>query len=144
VERRVGVPLEECRGDLDVDVTLDGALDDTGLVLTRRNDRDLSRIENRRDAHRDRFARHVLLAEEIGCRVATRDGIERDEARGAVGARAGLVESDVARLADAKDLEVDPAGASDLELVSLRRVRDLGAWNVARRDVDVLALDIDA
>ena len=79
VERRVRMALKERRRDFDVDLAFDGALHDGRLVLAGRDDRDLARVENRRDAHRDRFARHVLLAEEVGGRVAARHGVERDE-----------------------------------------------------------------
>ena len=117
--------LQKRRRDLDVDLAFDRALDDARLVLAGRDDRDLARVENRRDAHRDRFARNVLLAEEIGRGVAPRDGVERHEPRATLGARAGLVEADVSRLADAENLKVDAAGALDRQLVALRRVVDL-------------------
>ena len=117
VERRVRMPLEERRRDLDVDLAFDGALDDARLVLAGRDDRDLTRVENRRDAHRHRLARHVLLAEEIGRGVAPRHGVERDEPGAALGAGAGFVEADVSRFPDAENLKVDAAGALDRQLV---------------------------
>jgi hypothetical protein len=103
------VPLEERRSDLEVDLALDGAPDDRRLVLAGGDDHDLARGEDRRDAHRHRLARHVLLAEEVGGRVEARDVVEVDDARAALDPRARLVEADVPGLADAQQLEVDAA-----------------------------------
>ena len=130
--------LEERRGDLEVDLAFDGALDDARLVLAGGDDRDLARLENRRDAHRDRFLRDELFAEEVGRGVATRHGVEMHEPRAALRARARLVEADVPRLADAEDLKVDAAGLGDVMLVSLALRFQRLARNVAARDVDVL------
>ena len=66
--------------------------------------------QDRVDAHRDRLARDVPLAEEVAGGVQAGDAVERDQARAAVARRAGLVEADVAGAADAQDLEVEPAG----------------------------------
>jgi hypothetical protein len=89
--------------------------------------------------------RDVLLAEEIGRRVAARDGVEGDEPGAALDARPRLVEADVPRLPDAEELEVDPAGRADGGLVALGRRRDLlarpgpvGDVGVGGRDVDVV------
>src|SRR6185312_3545030 len=117
VERRVRVRLEEGRRHLDVDVALDGAANDARLVLAGSDDRDLARVENGGDAHRYRLARHELFAEEVGCRVLARHGVERHEACATLGARSRLVEADVARLADAENLKIDSAGALDVALV---------------------------
>ena len=118
------MPLQERRGHLDVDVAFDGALHDARLVFARGDDRDFARVENRRHAHRDGFARHVFLAEEIGRCVSARHRVERDQSRAAVGARSGLIEADVSRLADAKNLKVDSASALDRQLVPLRQFDD--------------------
>jgi len=75
--------------------------------------------------------------------VALRDGVERHEARAAVRARAGLVEADVTRLADAEDLEIDSAGGDDGGLVRARRLADLLAADLPRRDVHPRRVDVD-
>ena len=142
VERRLGMALEERRGDLEVDLALDRPLDDARLVLAGGEQRDLARLEDRRDAHRHRFLRDELLAEEIRRGIATRHGVEMHEARAAVRAGARLVEADVARLADAEDLEVDAAGALDGRFVAAALLVHLIARNVAARDVDVLARNV--
>src|SRR5690606_41119069 len=96
------------------------------------------------DTHRDRLQRHVVLAEEVGCRVAARERVECDDPRTALEARAGLVEPDVTGLADAEDLEVDTARITDRLLIALRLRLDLLARHVAPREVDVLRLDVHA
>jgi hypothetical protein len=66
-----------------------------------------------------------------------------DEARPALGAGARLVEADVPRLADAEDLEVDPAEPPDVVLVAPAGLIYLVARDVARREVNVLPADVD-
>ena len=134
--------LQERRGDLEVDLSFDGAAHDRRLVLAGREDRDLPCVEDRGDAHRDRLLRYVLLAEEVSRRIPPRHAHRGDETRPAVRAGAGLVEADVARLADAEELEVDPARVLDLAFVLLAVRLHLILRDVAPRDVDVLALDV--
>ena len=86
---------------------------------------DLARLEDRRHAHRDRFAGDVLLAEEIGRGVPPGHQVERDQPRPALGARAGLVEADVPGPADAEQLEVDASGGLDRRLVAAALVLDI-------------------
>src|SRR5688500_19671614 len=109
--------LQERRRHLDVDLTLDSPLDDSCFVLTGREDDDLARVENRRDAHRERLTRDVFLTEEIGGGILAGDVVEVHETRPTLDARAWLVEADVPRLADAEELQVDPAGLTDRLLV---------------------------
>ncbi len=142
VERRVAVPLQERRGHLDVDLAFDRAADDARLVLASGQDRDLARIHDGGDAHGDRLARHVLLAEEVGGRVASRDRVERHEARPALEAGARLIEADVARLADAQDLEVDTARILDRLLVLLAILVHALPGHRPVRDVDVGRVDV--
>ena len=137
VERGVRVPLEEGGGDLVVHLALDRAAHDLGLVLAGGEDEDLAGLEDRGDAHRDRLARDVLLAEEVGGGVLPGHQVERDKPGAALGARAGLVEADVPGAADAEELEVDPAGRADRLLVAAALGLDLVARDVAARDVDV-------
>src|SRR4029079_424323 len=138
-----GVTLEKRRRDLDVDLAFDGALNDARFVLAGGDDRALARVANCRAAHRHRLARHELLAEEVGGGVLARDRIERDEPRAAIGAGAGLVESDVPRLADAENLKVDAARAHDLLLELASGRPDILTRHLARRDVDVRRIDVD-
>ena len=118
VEGGVRMALEERGRDLVVHLALDRPTHDGGLVLAGREDEDLAGLEDRGDAHRERLARDVLLAEEIGRRVLPGHQVERDEAGAALGARAGLVEADVPRPPDAEELEVDAAGLADRLLVA--------------------------
>src|SRR6185436_15016901 len=121
--------------DFDVDLPLDRSLDDGRLVLTRGQDRDLARLENRRNAHREGFARHEILSEEIRRRIPARDRVEHDEARSTLRTGPGLVEADVPRLADPQDLEVDTAGSRDGVLVPATLIVHVLARHLALRDV---------
>ena len=143
VERGVGVALQERRGDLVVDLALDRAADDRGLVLAGGENHDLAGLEDRGDAHRDRLAGHVLLAEEVGGGVLPRHQVERDQPGPALGAGARLVEADVARAPDAEELEVDAAGGADRLLVAPDRGLGLVARQVAARDVHVGPRDVE-
>src|SRR5436190_1834620 len=120
----------------------DRAGDDARLVLARRQQRDFLGIENRRDAHGDRFARHVVDAKEIRRGVFARQRIERDDPRARRRVGPGLVESDVTRLADAEQLEVDPAGGAARLLVLGAGLHYALARRDSRRDVDVLLRDV--
>ena len=135
--------LEKRRRDLDVDLTLDGALNDRCLVLARRQNRDLAGLENRRDAHRHGLTRNEIFAEEIRRGIASRDRVQHDESSPTLGPGPGLVEPDVPRLPDAEDLKVDSARASDRILVAAALVVHLVATRFALRDVDVLGVDVD-
>ncbi len=142
IDRDALMALQEGRCHVGRDLAFDGAHHDPGLVLAGREQRDLFRVENRGDAHRDRFAGHVLDAEEISGRVPAGQRVERDDAgaRRRVGAR--LVESDVARLADAEQLEIDAAGRANRLLVRGARFRDALAGGHTLGDVNVLLRDI--
>jgi len=50
------------------------------LVLARRDQRDLPRLEDGRDPHRDRLARHVVFAEKVRRGVFAGERVERDQA----------------------------------------------------------------
>ena len=143
VKGRVGMALQKGRRDLEVDVAFDRPPQNRRLVLARGEQGDLARIENGRDAHRHRFLGHELLAEEIGGGVAPRHRIEMHDTRAAVRAGARFVEADVARLPDAENLEVDPAGALDLRLVTQAFRLDVNARSVPPRDMNVPLRDID-
>ena len=142
VDGRVRVLLQVRRGDVRVDVPFDRAADDPGLVLAGRDQRDLPRLEDRRDAHRDRLGRHVLLAEEVGRGVLARDRVQVDEPRARAAPRARLVEADVPAPAHTQDLEVDAPGAADRLLVFARVCVHLAPAQVATRDVHVLGADV--
>src|SRR6185503_19801813 len=92
-------------------------------------------------SHGDGFARDILLAEEVGGGIASRDGVEGDESRAAVRAGAGFVEPDVAGLADAEDLQIDAAGPHDGLLVGGAFGGNLPALDVAVWDVNVRPID---
>ena len=98
----------------------------------------------RRDTHRDRLARDVLLTEEVGRRVAAGHRIERDQSGARIGARARLVEADVSGLADAEQLQVDPAdGANACLVVAHTRAATCFARDVTRRDMALGGVEID-
>src|SRR5690625_1352017 len=80
VEGRVRVLLEVGRRDIRIDRPLDRAPDDIGLVLTGRDQRDLSRFEDRPDAECDRLDRDIVLAEEVLGRGPSCHRVECDEA----------------------------------------------------------------
>src|SRR5207244_622760 len=135
--------LKVGRGNIGIGLALDRPLDDRCLVLARSDERDLARLHDRGDTHRYRFGRNVVLTEEIARRIAAGDCIERNTTRAGVGARARLVEPNVAGLADAEYLQVDAARFLDRQLVLLAFLLDVVARDVALRNVDVLRLDVD-
>jgi hypothetical protein len=143
VERRVRMLLQKSRRDLDIDFTLDGTLDDACLMLPGRKDNDLARVENRRDPHRERLTRNVLLAEEIGCGILARHVVEMHLARSTLDARSRLVEADVTRFADAKELQIDPPRLTNRLFIPETLELDVLPRRVAAGDVHVLALDVD-
>ncbi len=123
----IRVALQIGGGDLVVDLALDRALDDRGLVLAGCDQDDLAGFENGPDAHGDRLDRDVLGAEEVSGRGPAGDRIERDQACARRGARAGFVETDVPGLPDAQNLEVDAARIVDRALVLAAVGVDLSA-----------------
>ena len=136
--------LQERRGDVGGDLALDRTRDDPRLVFAGRQEGDLPGVENRGDAHRDRLARDVLDAEEIGRGVPARQRVERDDARPRRRIRPGLVEADMPRLADAEQLEIDAACAPDCVFIrgtgldhALPRDRAVGDMYVLLRDVQM-------
>ncbi len=121
--------LEECRGHLAILRSLHRAADNAGLVLAGGEQGDLAGFEDRGHAHGDRLVRHVVLAEEIGGGVLSGDAVERDETGPALELRAGFIEADVAGLANAKQLEIDPARSADCRFIGLA----LGVHALARK-----------
>jgi hypothetical protein len=137
VERRGRMVLEVRGRDGRARRALDRAPHDRRLVLSRRHQRDLARLEDRGDPHRDRLERDVRLAEEVGRRPAPCDPVERHQTGARLDARSRLVEPDVARLPDPEQLEIDPARVSDRLLVVPAVALRLVARQVAPRHVDV-------
>ena len=111
-------------------------------MLARRDQRDLPRFEDRGHPHRDRLARHILLAEKIRRGVFARERVERDEARARRGGGTRLVESDVPGLPDAEDLKIDAAGVGDCLLVRRTGLGQPIPHGRPVRDVHVLAFDV--
>ena len=142
VDRGARMLLQIGRRHRAIDLSLDRAAHDRGLVLAGRQERDLAGLHDRAHAHRDRFLWNVLGAEEVGRGDASRDGVQGDEPGSGGGAGARLVESDVPGLPDAQDLEVDATDLRDRPLV-LRSVRfHLGSRDVPARDVHPLGIDV--
>ena len=135
--------LQECGSHIAVDLTFDGAFDNARLVFAGGENRDLARGKNGGDAHRDRLARYVWLAEEIGGSIATRDVIEVDRTGETGFARAGFVKANVPRLADTEQLEVDAAGSNDCALVGSAGSVDFGARRRATEQMHIRGIDID-
>ena len=79
VERGPDVALQERRRDLMIHLALHRAAHDVRLVLSSGEDHDLAGLEDGPHAHRDRFPRHVVLAEEVGGGVLAGDEVQRDE-----------------------------------------------------------------
>ncbi len=143
VESRTGVLLEVGRCHLPVDLALDRPAHDGRLVLAGGEDGDLARFHDGGDTHGDRLPRHVVLAKEVGRGVLPGDGVERDQPGAAVETRAGLIESDMAGLADAEYLEVDPAGLADGLLIPGRVAGHVLPLDVPAGDVDLGGSDVD-
>ena len=90
------------------------------LLVTRRDEHDAARLQDRPHAHRERFARHLRRRRRRRarrCRAASTP--QRHPMRAREQLVAGLVEADVAVGADAENLQVDAAGAGDGGLVAL-------------------------
>ncbi len=86
VDRHVGLPLQIGGRDIGIDRALDRTLHDLRLVLTGGHQHDLASLQDRAHAHRDRLHRHVVFSEEIAGGVATRERVEKNEARARAGA----------------------------------------------------------
>src|SRR5690625_3544803 len=142
VEGRVRVLLEVGRRDIRIDRPLDRAPDDIGLVLTGRDQRDLSRFEDRPDAECDRLDRDIVLAEEVLGRGPWCHRVVLDEAGPLVDCGAGLIEADMPCLSDPEYLEVDPPCGSDPFLVLAAVCGHFLTGQVAARDIEVLGPDI--
>ena len=127
--------LQETGRD-DVEISLDRSGTIGPCLRQTRAGQDLTGVENRADAHRDRPSGHVLLAEEVAGRVATRDAVERDQPRAAVAAGTRLVETDVSGATDAQQLDVDATRRWDCLLVSPAVVVDLGFRRSCRRECE--------
>ena len=135
--------LEEGGGHLVVHLTLDRAPDDGRLVLPGGENEDLAGVENRGDAHRDRLARNILLAEEVRGRIHPRHEVQGDEPGAAVETRARLVEPDVAGSAYAQKLQVDSAGDLDRPLVAATLVLDPVTRHVAAGDMHIFRENVE-
>ena len=143
VDLRVRVFLQKARGDRVRDAALDRARDDRRLALAKRHHHHALRLENGADTHRHRARRHILLAEEIARGVLARDAVERDQARAARARGAWLVEADVARAADAEELQVDAARGANHALVGVAHRAHFVLARGAVGDVGVRRIDVD-
>jgi hypothetical protein len=141
-KRGVRMPLQERRGHRAIHFAFHRTAHDAGLVLTGGKNRNLARGENGRDPHRDRFARHVTLAEEVGGGIASRDAVEMNQPRATRLTRPRLVESDVAGLADAQQLEIDAARRDNGGFIRTALRVHLLARPRPIRDVYVRGIDI--
>ncbi len=112
-------------------------------MFTGGEENDLPRIENCGDTHGDGFSRNVFLAEEVGGRIPSRDGIEGDQACAGILWRAGLVEADVAASPDTQELQVDAAGLHDRVLVRLTGRSHHIPFRSAVGNVNVLGIHVD-
>lgn len=138
----VRVQLQARQGPHVVDALLDAALQRERLALADDDDHHLARLEHRLHAHRQGHARHLVNVAVEEARVG-QDGVvgERLDARAAGERRAGLVEGDVAVLADAGQEEVD--AAARLDGVFVGDALGLEVGRVAVEDVHVGGVDVD-
>lgn len=138
----VGVQLEAGERPHVVDALLDAVLEGEGLALADDDDDDLAGLEDGLDADGQGHAGHLVDVVVKEARVGE-DGVvgQRLDAGAAGQAGAGLVEGNVAVLADAGEEEVDAADALDGVLVG--DALGLEAGGVAVEDVDVVGVDVD-
>lgn len=140
-EHRVGVQLQAGEGPHVVDAVLDALLEGEGLARADDDGDDLAGLEDGLDADGQGEAGHLadVVVEEAG---VGEDGVvgERLDPGAGREAGAGLVEGDVAVLADAGEEEVDAAGGLDLGLVG--DALGLQVGRVAVEDVDVVGVDV--
>ncbi len=122
---------------------LRGLLDNRSFALAESQHVDAAGIQNGADAHRDGLIRDVLLAEKGVGGVPTSHRVQRNQARMAVSRRPGLIESDMARSADAEDLNVDATGVANLLFVLSAMILDLLARHLAIRNMRVFRVDIE-
>ncbi len=139
----VGVLLEEGSGDVHGHGALDGLLDDGGLLLAPGHEAHLLRTHDGRHTHGDGGLGNVVEAAERGGGVGLGEVVERHLAGDGRVVRTGLVEADVARAADAENLEVEAATGLDLVFVGLAVGRNLLGGERAAGEVHVLGLDVD-
>lgn len=138
----VGVQLQAREGPHVVDAALDAPLQGEGLAGAEDDGDDLAGLEDGLDADGEGHLGDAgeVVAEEarVGEDGVVGEGLDAG-ARGEAGA--GLVEGDVAVLADAGEEEVDAAGAPDLGLVLDALGLEVGG--VAVEDVDAGRADVD-
>lgn len=124
-----------------VHALLDTPLQRKRLLRSQNNRHDLARLEHSLDADGEGQTGHLVdvVAEEA--RVGE-DGVvgERLDAGAGGERRPGLVEGDVAVLADAREEEVDAADGLDLGLVG--DALGFEVWVLAVEDVYVLGVDV--
>lgn len=110
--------------------------------LARHDRHDLPAVQHRRDAHRQCHPGHLgdIVPKEPGVRE---DGVvrERLDARARGERRPGLVERDVAVLADPAEEELDPAVRDDLGFVCFAFPDEV--FGVPVEDVDLRRRDVD-
>lgn len=138
----VRVQLEAGERPHVVDALLDAALEGEGLALAEDDDDDLAGLEDGLDADGEGHAGHLADVIVKEARVGE-DGVvgERLDAGARGQAGAGLVEGNVAVLADAGQEEVDAADALDGVLVG--DALGLERGRVAVEDVHVGRVDVD-
>src|SRR5690606_5293195 len=102
-EARVGVGAQEAGGDAGAGGAGGRVAERAGLGGAPGDEDDAARLEDRADAHGERWAGRVFEPAEGFGGVAARGGVELDEARAGVGGGAGLVEADVAVAPDAEN-----------------------------------------
>ena len=141
-EDAVGMHLQRRDGPLMVVRAFDAVAHRAGFLVPRGEDQHLLGRQHRAHADRQRGLRYEgrVAAEETGVDLdrVLRQGLD---ARARVERREGLVEGDVAVLADAAHEEVDAPGLDDAGLVVGALLRQV--VGVAVEDVDVLGLDVD-
>mgnify|MGYP003300403364 CR=1 FL=1 len=139
-QSEVGVHLQDGSGDLGGDGAEEGLLDDLGLVLAGGDQQDLAGVHDGADAHGVGLTGHIVLGGEEA--LVGLDGLlGQIDAVGAHGeVIGGLVEADVAVVADAQQLQIHAADSLDDGIVLSAGGLGIGILTVG--NVDGIGTDI--
>ena len=117
------------------DRAFDGLLNDVRLAVAGRQQDAAARFDDRAHTHRDGAARHLVLAAERGRVLLEGRGRERLHARARAERGERFVETDVPRLADAEELQINSAGALNRGFVAATFLVEVGREAVGQMRV---------
>lgn len=113
----IAVCLQERSRDGVAHLALDGFLDDAGLLLAPGHDEHALGLEDGAHAHGQAAGRHLLTVGEAVGHLLTRKTVNEDDVGVGSQTGTGLVDSDVAAAADAKQSQVETAEGLNALLV---------------------------